>query len=33
LASRAAFLSLTSQHFSAILTFKEAYERRASILR
>jgi hypothetical protein len=33
LASRAAFLSLTSRHFSAISTFKEACERRASILR
>jgi hypothetical protein len=33
LASRAAFLSLTSRHLSAILPFKEACERRASILR
>jgi hypothetical protein len=33
LASRAAFLLLTSQHFSAISAFKEACERRASILR
>jgi hypothetical protein len=33
LASRAAFLSLTSQHFLAISAFKEAYEQRASILR
>jgi hypothetical protein len=33
LASRAAFLSLTSRHFSAISAFKEAYERHASILR
>jgi hypothetical protein len=33
LASRAAFLSMTSQHFSAISAFKEAYERRALILR
>jgi hypothetical protein len=33
LASRAAFLSLTSQHFLAISTFKEACEQRASILR
>jgi hypothetical protein len=33
LASRAAFLSLTSQHFSTISAFKEASERRASILR
>jgi hypothetical protein len=33
LASRAAFFSLTSRHLSAILAFKEACERRASILR
>jgi hypothetical protein len=33
LASRAAFLSLTSRHFSAISAFKEACEQRASILR
>jgi hypothetical protein len=33
LASRAAFLSLTSRHFLAISAFKEAYERRASVLR
>jgi hypothetical protein len=33
LASRAAFLSLTNRHLSAILAFKEACERRASILR
>jgi hypothetical protein len=33
LASRAAFLSLTSQHLLVILAFKEACERRASILR
>jgi hypothetical protein len=33
LASRATFLSLTSQHFSAISAFKEACEQRASILR
>jgi hypothetical protein len=33
LASRAAFLSLTSWHFLAISSFKEARERRASILR
>jgi hypothetical protein len=33
LASRATFLSLTSRHFSAIPAFKEACERRASILR
>jgi hypothetical protein len=33
LASRAAFLSLTSQHFLAISAFKEACEQRASILR
>jgi hypothetical protein len=33
LASRAAFLSLTSRHLSAILAFKEACERHASILR
>jgi hypothetical protein len=33
LASRAAFLSLTSWHFSAISAFKEACEQRASILR
>jgi hypothetical protein len=33
LASRAAFLLLTSRHFSVISAFKEAYERRASILR
>jgi hypothetical protein len=33
LASRAALLSLTSQHLSATLAFKEACERRASILR
>jgi hypothetical protein len=32
LASRAAFLSLTSRHFSVISAFKEAYEQRASIL-
>jgi hypothetical protein len=32
-ASRAAFLSLTSQHFLTISAFKEACERRASILR
>jgi hypothetical protein len=33
LPSRAAFLSLTSRHFSVISAFKEACERRASILR
>jgi hypothetical protein len=33
LTSRAAFLSLTSQHFSAISAFKEACERLVSILR
>jgi hypothetical protein len=33
LASRVAFLSLTSRHFSAMSAFKEACERRASILR
>jgi hypothetical protein len=33
LGSRAAFLSLTSQHFLAISAFKEACEQRASILR
>jgi hypothetical protein len=33
LASRAAFLSLTSRHFLVILTFKEACERHTSILR
>jgi hypothetical protein len=33
LASRAAFLSLTSWHFSAISAFKEACERHALILR
>jgi hypothetical protein len=33
LTSRAAFLSLTSHHFSAISAFKEACEQRASILR
>jgi hypothetical protein len=32
LASRATFLSLTSQHFSTISAFKEACERRALIL-